>query len=303
MVKVSKENIFIALGALALSLALILPQRISTCPKGQTLETAIPGGGCPLFVDENQDGICDLVQGIATPKRSNFDFSYAPEFFTFLSLFIIAIVLSLVNFPKRSNLPRGWTFRKPYLRYLTLAAGLLLGIWSWKKLCPLGTLQLLFLEKDKIVLLFFPFLVLLIPIIATLVFGRIFCLWICPIGPVQEFIWKISRWLGKRFGLRIPDSTTKIPPYINNVNYLLFAVLAAGIVYFGESVFCKICPFGLIFGCSKTTTIFIFLLLTFAICLLTFLLRPFCRFFCPYGAILKFLSKFSLRRPVKKEKK
>ena len=86
--QISRENILIALGALALTLVLLLPQRAATCPKGRTYEEAIPGGGCPLFVDENQDGICDLVQGVpfqsnttSTRSGGNFSFSFAPEFF------------------------------------------------------------------------------------------------------------------------------------------------------------------------------------------------------------------------------
>ena len=120
-------------------------------------------------------------------------------------------------------------------------------------------------------------------------------------GAFQELVWRSLRLFGKKSGLRksglrIPNFTAKIPRYVNNVNYLATIVLVVAIVYFGETGFCRLCPFGFIFGCSKgpgvlELAIFAFSLLTFAL-----FYRPFCRFFCPYGLILRLLSKFSFQR-------
>lgn len=315
----NKESISIVLGALILTAVLLLPRHISPCPKGRTYETAIPGGGCPLFVDENQDQICDLVQSVPsqsgltapTHSRSNLNFSYALEFFVFLTLFIIATIFSLVKLPRvfprgsNPNLCRGWTLAR--LRYLTLIGGLILGIWAWRSICPLSTFQLLFLQKDRIVLAVFPFLTFLIPIIASLFVGRVFCFWICPMGAFQELIWKASKGFNPPGAGWTPikkpclKCLERFPRGLNplkgsTLRCIVGVGIVLGVVYFKKTLFCKICPFGFVFGCLGSLGVLGSIVLALLILIFAFLYRPFCRFLCPYGLVLEILSKFSFKK-------
>lgn len=123
-------------------------------------------------------------------------------------------------------------------------------------------------------------LVFLLPLVFTLFFGRVFCAAVCPLGAIQEVVAvrtvRVPSWLDHALGLF---------PYI----YLGLAVLyaAAGTAF----VICRYDPFVPMFRLSGDVNMLIFggALLVMGI----FIGRPYCRYLCPYGAILAVLSKVS----------
>ncbi len=123
-------------------------------------------------------------------------------------------------------------------------------------------------------------------IILTFVFGRIFCGYLCPIGTLQEIVYLIP--LKK---LKIKNKTPLI--IFRLIFFIAFVVLsvifAMGILtYFGFYDFFNL-NINSIFS-------YIFLILLAAS---IFVYRPFCRFFCPYGTLLSLASikgKFKLQR-------
>lgn len=119
-----------------------------------------------------------------------------------------------------------------------------------------------------------------LPLIFTLFFGRTFCAAVCPLGAIQEVVAvrsvRVPTWLDHALGLM---------PYI----YLGVAVILA--VSGTAFVICRYDPFVAIFRLSGDVN-----MLIFGACLLflgLFVGRPYCRYLCPYGAILGVLSKFS----------
>ena len=281
-IKISKETLFIIIGGLVLTIILLAPSKILlTCPKGLKYDTL--GGQCGLYTDANQDQVCDYAQGlvtvneeIETAEKFNFDLSFAPQ----AGLFIVLLVLSILFLIQKQR-----EFVKCIIQTVSFIT---LGILAFKNICPISTLQFLLLLKDRIVLTIFPFLIFLLPIITTLIFGQVFCGWICPIGTFQEFTFKLIRIPFKKF----PNISDKIPLLFNYFRYLVLIITLILVVYTSQTVFCKFDPFGNLFGYQSTLITKIFLGIVFIS--LPLLFRPFCKYICPYGALLGILSGLSI---------
>ncbi len=120
----------------------------------------------------------------------------------------------------------------------------------------------------------------ILPLVCTLFFGRTFCAGVCPLGAIQDVVIlkpkKIPPWL---------NQLLRGIPYI----YLGIAVLAAAT---GSAfLICRFDPFIAIYRMSGGWG-----MLTFGIGLLIlgiFIARPYCRYMCPYGVLLGWMSKFS----------
>lgn len=196
-----------------------------------------------------------------------------------LILFLtISIILQFSNWKYKST-----------IRYLILSSSLFyFGFLFYKQICPMATFQSIFVLKEKVVLTLPLFLIFLLPIITTLLFGRIFCYFICPIGAFQELIFRT----GKLLSIKLPNLTPKMPKKLFYLPYFILGVTILTVIFTSSMAFCKIEPWGVLFGCKKdilSSVIFILFLIS-----LPFLFRPFCQFFCPYGAILKILAEFKI---------
>lgn len=118
------------------------------------------------------------------------------------------------------------------------------------------------------------------PLVATLFFGRTFCAAVCPLGAVQDLtlLWplRVPRWL---------EHSLRYLAYV----YLALAVLLAAL---GSTfIICRYDPYVAIFRRSGNLNI---LVLGGAILVIgLFVGRPYCRFLCPYGVILRQLSRLS----------
>ena len=118
------------------------------------------------------------------------------------------------------------------------------------------------------------------PLVATLLFGRSFCAGVCPLGAVQDITLlkpiSIPAWL---------EHTLRYLAYV----YLALAVWLSAM---GSSfVICKYDPYVDIFRRNANMNILIMggILLVIGF----FVGRPYCRFLCPYGVILRQLSRLS----------
>jgi len=278
----TKNNLIILSGGIILTLALLLPSRLSApCPLGKTYDPALEKD-CPFFVDQDADNTCDLLQGATVSYQpTEFEFSHFKEFGIFVILLGSAILL---NWKKPKNLS---VFRLTLLAISLLYFGLLLQ----QALCPIATLQMIFISQEKVVLTFFIFLVFLLSLLTTLLFGRIFCYFLCPIGAIQELVFRIPRKFGK-----VP-TLTRFPKLLLYLPYLILFLVALGSTFFSVTIFCKFDPFGALFGCNPANWKLPFLIAFLVTSL--FIFRPFCNFLCPLGAILKFLEKFRILKPKK----
>lgn len=280
-----RKNIFlIIIGGILLTFLLFLPglTAVKKCPLGLVNDT-FPGR-CPLYQDTQQKGVCDLSQSeslinFSLPKKPLVRDFFQPEIWFVTGLLGIGSALVF------------WR-RFFYLRYLFLALSIFyLGFFIWFSICPLRTWQLLFLLKGGIVSGLAPFLIFLIPIFVVLIFGALFCGWVCPLGGIQEFWWRIGRkikplYLAQNYFRRFNLGRFSFLKYL----FLILIILA--VVLWKRPILCGLDPFGAIFGYFKNPAVWVSLIVFAVLALAIF--RPFCRFFCPYGALLSLLSKISI---------
>jgi ferredoxin len=152
--------------------------------------------------------------------------------------------------------------------------------------CSIGAIQnvALALTDSSYSMPIFVFLVFMLPVIFTFLFGRVFCAGVCPFGALQELVNVRNFRLSKA-----ASSVLGIIPWI----YLIFAILYA--VTRSRFLICQFDPFIGIFrmgGDFGMITLGGLLLVASA-----FTGRPFCRFLCPYGALLSLFSRISLLHP------
>lgn len=156
------------------------------------------------------------------------------------------------------------------------------GFYRQGCICSVGSVQnvslALFNEGYTIpltALLFF-----IIPLVFALLYGRVFCAGVCPLGAIQELTGFAPVKLSKTV-----DVILASVPFV----YLALAVLFSAT----NSTFliCRYDPFVGIFRLDAPYTMIIFgvLLLLAGI----FVNRPYCRYLCPYGVLLNIFSRFA----------
>lgn len=171
--------------------------------------------------------------------------------------------------------------------------------------CPLGSLQnALSASKTR-----GPTYILGIILLYSIILGRTICGFLCPVGLVQELLYKIKTPKLKK------SKITRILSYFKYV-ILIVLVLILPLVYALQTknmplpAFCKyICPAGTLGGAvallinPNNTSFFTmlgglftwkFILLVIFIATSIFIFRFFCRFFCPLGALYGFFNRLSI---------
>lgn len=212
------------------------------------------------------------VPTLATPPPDADIYDYVDT----VVLFAALVVSAYMVLKKRS---RRWIFA------LTVYSVIYFGFWRKGCVCPIGAIQnvtLSFFNSNYavplVVLLFF-----MLPLIFTLFFGRVFCAGVCPLGAMQDLVLlkplNLPRWL---------EGALRLFAYA----YLGLAVLFAAI---GDSfIICRYDPFIAFFRLNGNINMVIL-----GLCVLVvgvFVGRPYCRFICPYGVILRQLSRISRYR-------
>lgn len=232
------------------------------------------------------------IQSFAAPEakqrfpKPEFDTGYvqpkttAPSprflFLEYLDVLILLIVLSVVTWfvlKKRSRKGVFWT---------SVFSLLYFGFYREGCICSIGSIQNVVLgifdptyAIPLTALLFF-----LLPLIFSLFFGRTFCAGACPLGAIQDIVAirpiELPKWIQKVLGMI---------PYL----YLGLAVLYAATK--SEFIICRYDPFVGLFRFDATFSMLVLGILFLAVGV--FVARPYCRFFCPYGVLLGWMSKFS----------
>jgi len=175
--------------------------------------------------------------------------------------------------------------------------------------CPIGSLQAVAsgYKHD------FSFYVFGLIMIFGLAVGRFWCGWICPFGLFQEFIHKIPFLKCSRISAKWKrmDKLLRYLKYIVLVVMVfLLPIILVDDIGFGNPTFCKyICPAGTLGGglpmvianTSLQNTIGVLFwwkvsLLIFFVVLSLSVVRPFCKYVCPLGAIYGFFNGFSFFR-------
>jgi len=164
-----------------------------------------------------------------------------------------------------------------------MAASLLyFGFWRSGCVCPVGATQNVALAAfdAAYALPWTAAVFFFLPLLFALLFGRVFCAAVCPLGAAQDAVLvrpaAVPAWLQQGLGLL---------PYV----YLGSAVLLAGLG--GDFIICRYDPFVSFFRLSGS---FEMLLLGAGVLgLSAFVGRPYCRFACPYSVLLRWASRLS----------
>ncbi len=168
--------------------------------------------------------------------------------------------------------------------------------------CPLGSLQNALGPLNKNI----GFYVFGIILLYGMLLGRTICGWLCPIGLIQELIYKLPTPKLKKSRL------TRFLSYLKYVILIVFVILVP--IYYGifkgipVPGFCKyICPAGTLEGAMGMlpknpqwlpmlglifTQKFIIMVIVILACI--FCYRSFCRFLCPLGAIYGLFNGLSI---------
>ena len=194
----------------------------------------------------------------------------------YLDVALLAVALSAASFLALAKRSRRGLF------LLAVASLAYFGFWRDGCVCPIGSIQNVALGAfdssytvSLTVVAFFA-----LPMLFTLFFGRTFCAAVCPLGAIQELV-----------TLR----PVKVPAWADHALSLLAYVYLGAAVLFAATgtafVICRYDPFVSLFRLSGSVN-----MLVLGGCFLVvgvFIGRPYCRYLCPYGAILGLLSKVS----------
>jgi NAD-dependent dihydropyrimidine dehydrogenase PreA subunit len=183
---------------------------------------------------------------------------------------------------------------------LSIGALTYFGFYREGCVCPIGAIQnvtLSLVDPRYLIsasILFFFFL----PLAAALLFGRVFCGGVCALGAIQDLV---LLWPKK-----VPVKLDRVLGWIPYL-YLVLAVWFAGWGFYlrigawevqsgRRFLICEWDPF---IGLFRLSGPFHMLAIGAGFILAgMFIGRPYCRWLCPYGAILSILSRFSWKNVV-----
>ncbi len=136
------------------------------------------------------------------------------------------------------------------------------------------------------------FILMIIGFLMAILFGPVFCGWVCPFGSIQEWFGGIGRKLFKkrRYNRFIP---AKIDYYLRFLRYLVLAWVIYMTAVTGKLIFQEYDPYYALFN-FWTSEVAVIGLVILGLSLVgsLFVERPWCKYACPYGAVLGITNLF-----------
>ena len=134
----------------------------------------------------------------------------------------------------------------------------------------------------------------------TVFLGPVFCGWICPLGSIQEWFGKLGKKIFKRrFNRMIPYKVDRILRYLRYVmlGWVLYMTAVTGTLVFSD-----IDPYFALFNFWRSEVAIGGVFILAVVLVLSLIVeRPFCKYACPYGAVLGVFNLFRIfkirRRP------
>jgi NosR/NirI family transcriptional regulator, nitrous oxide reductase regulator len=201
-----------------------------------------------------------------------------PVMMQYVDVALLAAALALASYLALARRSRRGLF------VLAIASLVWFGFVRHGCVCPIGAIQNVTLAAfDSTYVLPLAVIALFtLPLIFTLFFGRTFCAAVCPLGALQELVAvrpvRVPRWLAEVLGL------------------LRYIYLGLGVALAATGTAFVICRYDPLVGFFRLGGSFE--IMVFGGCLLllgVFVGRPYCRFLCPYGALLSLASKVAWR--------
>ena len=135
------------------------------------------------------------------------------------------------------------------------------------------------------------FVLMMIGFVLAILFGPVFCGWVCPLGTVQEWV---AKWGKKLFRRRYNHF---VPPRIDSVLRYARYIVLAWVLYVtamsGKLIFADYDPYFALFNFWSGEVAWTSLaILGLTLGLSLFVERPWCKYVCPYGAVLGISNLF-----------
>lgn len=219
------------------------------------------------------------------------------------------------------------------LKYLTeKGISLPFNVSGFHGICPFGAVATFgrYITQGKFIPQTYPsnFWIFLSTVIVTILFGKVFCGWFCPLGSVQELFFSMGSGIRRKFSASrkkagkagIQDRGRSTPAegrfsviealrsglkrtagiLLSSLKYIILIMI---IVQTGKKLnlsFGRIDPFYALFNFWTGDVLLPAIIVLAAVLLLSlFIYRPWCRYFCPLGAVLgiiQLLSFWKIRR-------
>ena len=169
--------------------------------------------------------------------------------------------------------------------------------------CPIGSIQSFFTSRK----IKFPFFIIGFLLLIGILFGRFVCGWLCLFGFIQEILFKIKT---KKISI-----SKKVNNKLIYIKYIILFIFVFTLPIFVRDkfnisypYFCKfICPAGMLEGgiplllvnkYMRSAAGFLYKWKLFILIMMLlssiFIYRPFCKYFCPLGAIYGLLQKINI---------
>jgi polyferredoxin len=180
-----------------------------------------------------------------------------------------------------------WKRRRGWLVAVTIACVAYFGFFREGCICPIGSIQnvAVSIVDPTYAVPYFVIALFVLPLFAALLFGRVFCSGVCALGAIQE--------------LMVLKPVTVPPKLDRALGWLKWIYLAVALYYAvlpavdRDFVICRYDPFVGLFRFTGQA----WLLILGGLFLLVgiFIGRPYCRWLCPYGALLSVFSRYAWR--------
>jgi polyferredoxin len=222
-------------------------------------------------------------------KKSSFDVITALPMFI---LWIIIILIATYSIYK-SKLAKIYK----YILYIVslIIGGIILGAIP-NAVQPIQQILLTIANSNPIIQIIPMIVIVSILLASSLLIGRMFCGFACPLGALQELIsnFRVKSTVKKqkkvKFYFRLPQKYTKI------IRWSFFLVTIVITIFMNFALLQYVNPFlGLNFirAVSLSAILYPLIALILSIILSIFIYRPWCQLFCPFGAASSILSIFS----------
>ena len=144
------------------------------------------------------------------------------------------------------------------------------------------------------------FILMIAAFILAIGFGPLICGWVCPLGSFQEWTAKVGRKInGKKYNHIIP---AQVDSKLRYIRYIVLALVIYVTATTTKLVFQDYDPYFALFNFwSSEVAPAALTILAITIVLALFIERPWCKYACPYGAVLglfNFIRIFKIRREV-----
>jgi NosR/NirI family nitrous oxide reductase transcriptional regulator len=194
---------------------------------------------------------------------------------------VLAAALGLCAWLVLARRSRNW------LVVLSVGCLLYFGLYREGCICPIGAIQnvVVALTDPKYAISYVVVGFVFLPLILAAFFGRVFCGGVCPLGALQELV--VFK------PLRVPRALDWSLGWLKWIYLGLAIWLAARPEEVREFIICRFDPF---VGFFRFTGPLHMLLIGGGLLVLgVFVGRPYCRYLCPYGALLSLVSRVAWR--------